>query len=361
MTVARQHRGTARIIMEQAIRFFFGDLPVTSCTPFGSGHINDTYRLEIQQPAGRQAWLLQRVNHLVFRAPAVVMSNIRSVSAHLSGRADYHASVLTPLASPDGSILFLDPSGHYWRVFPFFEGTRTFDRVERPEQAFEAARAFGAFLRALDDFPADRLQPTIPGFHDGMQRLRYFQAVLRRALPDRLAAASEAVREVEAQAGLFPWVARLGLPIRVIHHDTKINNVLFDRPGTRAVCVIDLDTTMPGVVLSDFGDMMRTFTNSAEEDAEDLSAVGMRMDIYQALSEGFRSEMQDLLSPAESAALSSGGLWLTLMQAVRFLADFLEGDPYYKVRYPTHNLVRTRNQLALYRSMLAQLGKPAAW
>ncbi len=346
--------------MEQAIRHFFGDQPVMSCVPFGSGHINDTYRLEVQLPQGKGLWLLQRINHLVFRDPAVVMSNIRIVSAHLAARADYKASVLMPLPALDGSLVFRDPHGNHWRVFPFFEGTRTFDRVDRPEQAYEAARAFGAFLRALDDLPADRLRPTIPGFHDGLQRWAYFQSVLRRALPDRLAAASEAVREVVARAGLFPWVARLGLPVRVIHHDTKLNNVLFDLSGTRAVCVIDLDTTMPGVVLSDFGDMMRTFTNSAEEDAEDLETVGMRMDVYQALSEGFRAEMQDLLSPAELAALPSGGLWLTLMQAVRFLADFLEGDPYYKVRYPTHNLVRTNNQLALYRSMAAQLGVPAS-
>lgn len=321
--------------------------------PFGTGHINDTFKIEIEEGDSKKSYLLQRLNHLVFHQPEVVMRNIRLVSEHLSRQA-YPLDILVPLPALDGHFLHRDASGNCWRVFPFFEKTTTFEQVDTPEQAFEAARAFGAFARALDGMDASQLQPAIPGFHDGLARLAYFKKVLKNAIPERLAEAKSEVVEVLQNQLIFNKIAALDLPLRVIHHDTKINNLLFDAHTLKPVCVIDLDTVMPGVILSDFGDMMRTFTNAAGEDEADLSKVDMKMPVYEALSEGFLREMGSLLTPAERDNLAQGGRWLTLMQVVRFLADYLEGDVYYKTKYPAHNLVRARNQLALFRSMTAQ-------
>ena len=339
-----------RVIMESVIRQFFDFQNLISLAPFGSGHINDTFRVEIQQYEAAKSYLLQRLNHQVFRQPEAVMRNIRLVAEHLS-RQDYRLENLAPLPTADGRFLHKDDAGNYWRVFPFFENTVTFDKVDTPEQAYEAARAFGAFARALDSMDASTLQPTIPGFHNGEKRLEYFREVLSRAIPERLAAAQPEVEEVLQNQLIFKKIASLKLPLRVIHHDTKINNVLFDAATMRAVCVIDLDTVMPGIVLSDFGDMMRTFTSPTDEDETDLSKVEMRLPVYEAIQAGFLEEMGTLLTHVERESLAEGGRWLTLMQVVRFLADYLEGDVYYKTHYPEHNLVRTRNQLALFRSM----------
>ena len=340
--------------MESIIRQFFDFQKLVSAVTFGTGHINDTFKVEIQQGGGVTPYLLQRLNHNVFRQPEAVMRNIHLVAEHLS-RQDYPLEILAPLPTLTGDFLHRDESGNFWRVFPFFEKTITFEQVETPGQAFEAARAFGAFAKALDGMDASQLQPTIPGFHDGVKRLAYFKEVLKKAIPERLAEARAEVAEVLQNQLIFNKIANLGLPLRAIHHDTKINNLLFDAQTLKVVCVIDLDTVMPGVILSDFGDMMRTFTSAASEDEADISKVEMRMPVFQALSEGFLSEMGNLLTSAERDNLNEGGRWLTLMQVVRFLADYLEGDVYYKTKYPSHNLVRTRNQLALFRSMTAQL------
>ncbi len=340
--------------MEQVIRQFFDFQNLVSARPFGTGHINDTFKVEIEEAGAVKSYLLQRLNHNVFRQPEAVMRNIHLVAEHLS-RQDYPLKILAPLPTLSGDFLYRDEAGNYWRAFPFFEKTTTFDKVETPEQAFEAARAFGAFARALDGMDASQLQATIPGFHDGLGRLAYFKKVLKKAAPERLAEAKEEVDEVLQNQLIFNKIANLVLPQRAIHHDTKINNLLFDAQTLKAACVIDLDTVMPGVILSDFGDMMRTFTSAADEDEADVSKVEMRMPVFEALSEGFLSEIGGLLTLAERANLTEGGRWLTLMQAVRFLADYLEGDVYYKTKYPAHNLVRTRNQLALFRSMTGQL------
>jgi Ser/Thr protein kinase RdoA (MazF antagonist) len=340
--------------MESIIRQFFDFQELIGFAPYGTGHINDTYRVTIRIGESVKNYLLQRLNHNVFRQPEAVMQNIRLVAEHLS-RQDYPLENLAPVPTLDGRFLHRDEAGNYWRIFPFFEETITFDKVETPEQAYEAAHAFGSFARALDSMDATKLQPTIPGFHKGEKRLAYFLDVLKRAIPERLTTAQAEVEEVLQHQLIFKKIASLKLPLRVIHHDTKINNVLFDAATLKAVCVIDLDTVMPGIVLSDFGDMMRTSTSPADEDEADLSKVEMRKPFYEALLAGFLSEMGDLLTPVERDNLAEGGRWLTLMQVVRFLADYLEGDVYYKTHYPEHNLVRSRNQLALFRSMTERI------
>lgn len=336
--------------MEPIISQFFDFQKIISLTPHGSGHINDTFKVELQQGGVMKTYLLQRLNHQVFRLPEVVMQNIRLVAEHLS-RQDYPLKNLTPLPATDGKLLHQDEEGNYWRFFPFFEKTITFDKVETPEQAYQAALAFGTFARALDGMDASKLRPSIPGFHDGEKRLAYFREVLSRAIPERLKAAQAEVAEVLQHQLIFKKIASLKLPLRVIHHDTKINNLLFDAETLQPLCVIDLDTVMPGIILSDFGDMMRTFTSPAEEDEADLSKVEMRRPVFEAIQMGFLDKMGALLSATERESLAEGGPWLTLMQVLRFLADYLEGDVYYKTNYPEHNLVRAKNQLALFHSM----------
>jgi Ser/Thr protein kinase RdoA (MazF antagonist) len=227
--------------------------------------------------------------------------------------------------------------------------------VETPGQAHVAAKAFGAFARALNGLDASQLQATIPNFHNGLWRLEQFHQAIQNAIPERLAEARAEVDAILAHQSLFQQVADLHLPLRAIHHDTKVNNLLFDAAADKAhptaVAVIDLDTVMPGIVLSDFGDLVRTATSLANEDEADLSKIHFRQPIYEALLEGFLSEMGDILTPAERSALPLAGPWLTLMQAVRFIGDYIVGDVYYKVKYAGHNLVRGRNQLALFGQM----------
>lgn len=336
--------------MEPIVKQFFDYQQLVSLSPFGTGHINDTYRLEIRESGQLQAWLLQRLNHQVFRQPAAVMDNIRLVAKHLASQS-YPLKILSPRPTLSGEYLYHDDGGNYWRVFPFFENTVTYERVETPAQAFEAARAFGAFARALNGLDVAQLQATIPGFHNGEKRLADFLTALENAIPERLSEAQTEVDTILHNQLIFKKVAELKLPLRAIHHDTKINNLLFDASTGKAACVIDLDTVMPGIVLSDFGDLVRTSVSLADEDEADLSKVQFRQAIYDALLEGFLAEMGGLLTPAELGALPVAGPWLTLMQAIRFIGDYLAGDVYYKVKHPKHNLVRGRNQLALFEQM----------
>lgn len=340
--------------MQTTIQQFFDFQSITSLAPFGTGHINDTYRLEVMVADKPQTWLLQRLNHHIFRQPEAVMQNIHLVAEHLATQP-YSMKILAPRLTRNGHWLHHDDEGNYWRVFPFFENTMTYERVESPAQAHEAARAFGAFANALNSLDAQRLQCTIPGFHDGEKRLADFHVAIENAIPERLAEARWEVDEILRNQLIFKQVANLGLPLRAIHHDTKINNLLFDEKSEKAVCVIDLDTVMPGIVLSDFGDLVRTATCLADEDEADLSKIQFRKPIYDALSEGFLSEMGSLLNDEERKALRLAGPWLTLMQVIRFIGDYLVGDVYYKIKYPKHNLVRGRNQLQLFGQMNAAL------
>ncbi len=330
---------------------FFGFQGLIESTHFGSGHINDTFKIALEIAGRPKPFLLQRINHRVFPNPAAVMDNIQLVADHLAV-SSYSGKVLAPVPTLQNELFHFDNDGNYWRVFPFFENTTTFDKVENVQQAFEAARAFGAFFKALTNLKIKQLKVTIPNFHDGLIRLANFKQAVKTADKERRTVSREEVNFILANQTIFQKIAVLKLPERTTHNDTKINNLLFDLKGQKAVAVIDLDTLMPGTVLSDFGDMARTFTNSADEDEPDLTKVKMRPSIFKALEEGFLSETGSILTEVEKAHLFEGAKWMTLMQALRFLTDFLEGDVYYKTRHPEHNLVRARNQLALFRSMI---------
>ena len=338
---------------ENILHHFFDFNKLINATAFGNGHINDTYKIELKINNRIEIYLLQRLNHQVFSEPFLVMENIQQVADHLS-KKKYQLKILSPILTLKKQLLYKDSGGNYWRVFNFIKNTIAVEKAETPEQAYEAAKAFGAFAKALDDIDISLLKTTIPGFHDGEKRMADFMLALKNAPSKKIAAAKKEIAGVLQQKAIFKHIAALKLPLRAIHHDTKINNLLFDKTTMKAAAVVDLDTVMPGIVLSDFGDMVRTFASTADEEERDFTKVEIRADIYGALTEGFLSEMGNLLTDAERRSLHEGGPWITLMQAVRFLSDYLKGDVYYKTKYPDHNLHRAGKQLALLRSMQQQ-------
>jgi thiamine kinase-like enzyme len=333
--------------LESIIHHFIQPPIIEEPIPFGTGHINDTYKFSVGKNGLNTSFILQKINTTIFQNPLAIMENIEKVAFHLSAQ-NYPKRILKPLSTQTGSPCLKIESNAYWRVFPFFENTYTIDRVEEENQAFEAAKAFGEYLNYLKNLDLNSLKTTIPNFHNGMLRLKKFEKVLKSAPEDRINLSLFEIHFIIEHQGIFKKINELNLPLRVTHNDTKINNVLFDKTNGKAAAIIDLDTLMPGIVLSDFGDMVRTFTNSADEDEADLTKVRMRKIILEALTEGFLSEMKDLTT-LEKDRLIDGAKWIILMQALRFLTDFLEGDIYYKTHYSNHNLVRAKNQIALFK------------
>ncbi|MCB0533925.1 MAG: aminoglycoside phosphotransferase family protein, partial [Saprospiraceae bacterium] len=318
--------------------------------PVGIGNINDTYKVAFTVDGAAQSWLLQRLNHQVFTDPDAVMENIRLVAGHLNSQADFPLAVPSPLSGLDGKLLQRDAAGNYWRVFPFYENTYAPEQLPDAAIAFEAASAYGHFLGALQDCPAANLRETIPGFHDTGQRWDLFQEIARQDPVGRKASVSTEIEMLHGLKPVFDEVSSLkhsgALPLRVVHNDTKAGNVLLDKSTEKAVAVIDWDTIMPGTVLSDFGDMVRSFTPDVVEDT--AGPVHLRKEVLDALMRGFLETTEDFLTSAERKHLMLGARWIVGEQALRFLTDYLAGDRYYKIRYPEHNLVRARNQLALF-------------
>lgn len=326
-------------------------------TPVGAGNINDTYRVDLLRDGKPESWILQRLNHRVFKDPEAVMRNIRAVAAHLERQADFPLRIPAPVPTLQGDWLHRDDAGNYWRVFPFYENTFAPERLPEPAIAYEAARAYGAFLYALRDFPADQLVETIPGFHDTERRWAVFEAMLKKDPAGRVKVATAEINALMEARPVFSRVHELKasgeLSRRVTHNDTKAGNVLIDIQTGRAVAVIDWDTIMPGTVLSDFGDMVRTFAPDCTEDSD--GPVQMRMEALEMLCRGFLEKTSGFLTPLERENLPLGAQWIIGEQALRFLTDYLAGDTYYKTQYPEHNLVRARNQLALYHAVSENL------
>lgn len=335
----------------------FGDIgPVA---PYGSGHINDTFAVEVRQAGAPLRYILQRLNTAVFRDPAAVMRNIKRVTSHLAARwrrhgvADASRRTLTPLPTRRGDLWMDEPDGA-WRMYLFIEGARTYDQIETPLQAAAAARAFGEFQLQLADLPPAELAETIPGFHDTPARFAALKAAIEA---DEVGRAATAGPEIEFAMARASIVGRLlaeqaagRLPLRVTHNDTKLNNVMLDDATGEGVCVIDLDTVMPGLVLYDFGDMCRTATRPTPEDEQDLERVVMRRDMFAALVDGYLAAAAGFLVPAEAELLAFSARLITFEIGVRFLTDFLRGDVYFKTRRPNHNLDRCRVQFRMVRS-----------
>ncbi len=343
------------------------DLPGTfvSAEPYGSGHINDTYAIVQRCPEGRRRFLLQRINERVFKDPPALMENVARVCAHAQERlrrdgvADAHRRSLTLVPARTGRRWHLDAQGGHWRCYVFIEGATGHDVIRTAAQAREAAKAFGAFQALLADLPGGRLNETIPAFHHTPSRFAAFRRALQADLAGRAAGASEEVAFALGHADevgvIVDAMASGDIPERVTHNDTKLNNVLIDDVTGEGICVIDLDTVMPGSALYDFGDLVRTSTSPAAEDEKDLSKVEMRMPMFEALVEGYLSSAAGFLTDEERRLLAFSGKLITLEIGLRFLTDWLEGDVYFKVRRPGHNLDRCRTQFALVRSIESQL------
>jgi Ser/Thr protein kinase RdoA (MazF antagonist) len=336
-------------------------------SPYGSGHINDTFAVVLDQAGTPVRYILQRINERVFTNVPALMDNIQRVTAHATQRAaeagaDEHSSrrSLTLVPARDGRPYHRDAAGGWWRCYLFIEGARTWDLVETPGQATAAARAFGEFQRMLVDLPGPRLHETIPFFHHTRRRFETLQQILAADAHQRAGQAREAIAFALEQEPLVDVLLKLQargeIPERVTHNDTKFNNVMLDDVTHEGICVIDLDTVMPGVALNDFGDMVRSATNSAAEDERDVTRVEARLPIFEALVEGYLSAARPFLTDAEIAHLAVSGQVITFEIGIRFLTDFLAGDTYFKIKRPGHNLDRAANQFAMVRSLQAQRG-----
>lgn len=314
-------------------------------TPHGSGLINRTWLIH----SGKGDFILQRLNEEVFPRPDHIAENIEMIGRYLNEH--FPQTIFPrPVASVGGYTMVNAGADGYYRLYPFIKDSVTIDVVRTPEEAFEAARQFGAFTRMLDGFPAKQLHKTLPGFHDLSLRYRIFLDALEKGLPDRIHKTDQLIGFLKSQYALVAEYENIrsnpGFRIRVTHHDTKISNVLFDRHG-KGICVIDLDTVMPGYFISDVGDMFRTYLSPVTEEENDLSKIRIRQEFFEAIVKGYLEEMSEVLTPVEKEAFVYAGEFMLYMQALRFLTDYLCGDKYYPSRYEGHNYVRALNQATL--------------
>ncbi len=313
--------------------------------PIGSGHINKTFLVR----TSTKSFVLQQINTNVFKQPEVIAANLELTRQWLQTQApDY--LFISPLPALDGATLVFD-SGIPWRLYPYYEDTYTIDEAENVEQAREAAIAFARFGRLMKGCDIAAFKPTITRFHDLSLRYQQFEHALRNATPDRLSEAKDEIRQAERFGTIVETYERMiasgTLTPGVFHNDTKINNVLFSRTSQKAMAVLDLDTVMEGYFIYDLGDLVRTLVSPAGEEEKDLTKVTVRKPFYEAVVDGYMTEMGNTISEEEKKLAPFAGPMMTYIMAIRFLADFLRGDTYYHISYPGQNLVRARNQLAL--------------
>jgi hypothetical protein len=345
------------------------DVPAVGCefqiggefvgaTTHGSGHINDSYCVTFEQAGIPVRYILQRINHVIFKNPIALMENIQRVTSHLaakvSGEPDRGRLVLTLISARDGEPWHVDADGSYWRMYRFIENAHTYDAVESTDQAFQAAKAFGRFQKLLVDLPAPRLHDTIKDFHHTPKRFMALEQAIASDVAGRAILAKTEIEVAFAHQSITSVLIDANLPERISHNDTKFNNVMLDDITGEGICVIDLDTVMPGLALHDFGDMVRTATSPAKEDEQDLSKVTMQFSMFEALVRGYLASAGDFLTKAEKQLLVLSGKLMTLEQGIRFLTDYLQGDAYYKVSRGEHNLHRCRTQFKLFESIERQ-------
>lgn len=327
---------------------------------FGSGHINDTYRIILSSEAV-ESYLLQKINHHIFADVQGLMNNIDLVTRHLKSifeaqGLDGNKHTLTIIPTKLGELYCQDDEGGYWRVFTLLENTKSYDIVETPKQSYSGGQAFGKFQKQLATLDANKLVEILPNFHNIDFRL----SNLRKAITDNKANRVTEVQDIldyifereDRMRNIIKMAQNNDLPLRITHNDTKFNNVLLDEDDN-VQCVIDLDTVMPGYIAYDFGDAIRTIINSAAEDEKELDKVVLNIPLFEAYANGYMSEAKDFLTNKEIESLWYGVLLLPYMQAVRFLSDYIDGDLYYKTHYIDHNLVRTKTQVKLVQELEA--------
>ena len=328
------------------------------------GHINETYSATYRQGGTKVRYIHQKINQTVFRDPICLMSNVVRVTRHIRQKleqqnaSDITRRCLTIVPTRKGDSWYRNGNGECWRTFVFVEGVQTFECVQTPLQAFEAGKAFGHFQSLLVDLPGERLVETIPDFHNARKR---FAALQKAVQDDHLNRAEAAKKEIDFALKheavvdvILNALAKKKIPERVTHNDTKFNNVMLDVESGEAMCVVDLDTVMPGCALYDFGDMVRTTTSPTLEDERDLSKVRMQMPMFKKLAEGYLSTAGQFLTKAEKSYIAFAGKLITFTIGLRFLTDHLAGDTYFRIHRPSHNLDRARTQFKLVESIEQQ-------
>ena len=351
------------ILREAAAAFDLGG-NVLSVERFGSGHVNDTYRVVTDLPdCAHNIFILQRINEVAFHHPDEVMANVVGITEYLGEKirqagGDRSREALEVIRPRNGELFYTDSEGGAWRVFPFITDIECYDSAETPELFEASARAFGKFQHMLDGYPAETLYETIPHFHDTEDRLSKLKAAIVADKLGRVAECKEEIRfaiDHEADCSVALQALRDGiLPIRVTHNDTKLNNVLIDRATGEGMCIVDLDTTMPGLAINDFGDSIRFGANHCAEDEKDLSKVNFDIALFEAYTRGFLDGAAGSLTQAELDYLPWGSKLMTLECGIRFLTDYLVGDEYFHISRPEHNLDRCRTQFKLVRDMEEQ-------
>ncbi len=328
------------------------------------GHINETYSATYSQGGTRVRYIHQKINKSVFKNPGAVMENVMRVTSHIRKKLeaqnvrDLTRRSLIVIPTRDGRSYFLNGDEGVWRTFLFVEGVETFEAVQSPDQAFQAGRAFGEFQRLLVDLPGGRLTETIPDFHNTRKRFNALQAAIQK---DHYNRAKEAKAEIDFARKREPIVdvilhaiTKGKIPERITHNDTKFNNVMLDVLTGEAMCIVDLDTVMPGCALYDFGDMVRTTTSPTLEDEQDLSKVRVQMPMFKKLAQGYWSTAGQFLTQTEKSHIAFSGKLISFELGLRFLTDYLSGDTYFRIHRPGHNLDRCRTQFKLVDSIERQ-------
>ena len=336
-------------IVRAAYGFVLNGTPV-SCEEFGGGHINTTYK--VVTDTGAQ-YVLQKINTYVFRQPVQLMANAGAVTDYIRARVEDPRMALHFIPDADGLFYHIEEDGSFWRMYDFVGGF-CLDAPETDEDFYQSALAFGRFQHLLSDFPADTLYETIPEFHNTPDRYRQFRESVQSNAAGRLDSVREEVEFIlsrEEKGSRLQAMLEAGtLPLRVTHNDTKLNNVLLDQNTRKSLCVLDLDTVMPGLSVNDFGDSIRFGAATAAEDEPDPSKMKLDLHLFSVYTKGFL-EAAEALTPAEIQAMPLGAYTMTLEVGLRFLKDYLDGDQYFKIAYPEHNLVRARTQMALVADM----------
>jgi Ser/Thr protein kinase RdoA (MazF antagonist) len=324
----------------------------TEVTPFGTGLINNTWLVV----AGHDKFILQRINHNVFKRPEDIAANISIIGNYLAELYPDYLFVSTKKTLENNDLFFV-PGDGYYRLFPFVKNSHTIDVVSSSAQAYEAAKQFGRFTKVLANFPVEKLHITLPNFHNLPLRYHQFQTAIQNGNGKRVKEAGDSILFLQQQRGIVNVSEHIaGNPAfktRVTHHDTKISNVLFD-VNDRGLCVIDLDTVMPNYFISDVGDMLRTYLSPVSEEEKNFSKIEIREDYFRAIAEGYLVEMGDELSDTEKKHFVYAGKFLIYMQALRFLTDYLNDDVYYGSKYEGHNFIRAKNQITLLERFIEQ-------
>ncbi len=345
----------------EAIANFRFEGILISEAPYGSGHINDTFLLVFDiEKMGRNKVILQRMNKDVFSNPVELMENITKVTSYLRERimengGDPERETLNVIPAADGKSYYQDSQGDYWRAYKFITDATSYDQVEKPEDFYQSAVAFGNFQRLLADYPAQTLHETIKGFHDTKARFAVFKKAVEEDVMGRAASVKKEIEFVldreDVAVELCNLQAKGVIPLRVTHNDTKLNNIMIDNKTGRGICVIDLDTVMPGLAVHDFGDSIRFGASTAAEDEQDLSKVSCSMELFELYAKGYIEGCAGRLTDKEMDLLPMGAKTMTYECGMRFLTDYLQGDTYFKIHREGHNLDRCRTQFKLVEDM----------